>query len=160
ELMFTENETNFQRLYGVSNRAPYVKDGINDAVTGAKRDRVNAQGGSKLAGRGRAVVPPGAAFTVRVRFSAQAHGDPFAGFDDIVKAGAADADAFYAAVHPARLSADERLVQRQAFAGLLWSKQFYHYDVYRWLLGDPGQPAPPESRWRGRNRAWKHLNNA
>ena len=160
ELLFTENETNFQRLYGVSNPSPYVKDGINDALTGATRDRVNTQRGSKLAGRARAVVPPGAALTVRVRFSAQAHGDPFAGFDDIVAARAADADAFYAAVHPPRLSPDERLVQRQAFAGLLWSKQFYNYDVYRWLLGDPGQPVPPESRWRGRNRAWKHLNNA
>ena len=71
----------------------------------------------------------------------------------------AEADAFYNAVHPAQLTADERLVQRQAFAGLLWSKQFYNYDVFRWLSGDPTEPPPPEERWHGRNYAWKHLSN-
>ena len=71
----------------------------------------------------------------------------------------AEADEFYNAVHPAQLTADQRLVQRQAFAGLLWSKQFYHYDVFRWLSGDPAEPSPPEERWHGRNYAWKHLSN-
>jgi hypothetical protein len=160
DLLFTENETNFERLYSVPNPGPHVKDGINDAVVGGRRDRVDARRGSKLAGHAHAVVGPGRAFRVRVRFRTEPMGDPFADFDDVVAGRIADADAFYAAVHPRGLTPDERLIQRQAFAGLLWSKQFYHYDVRRWLLGDPGQPAPPAARWHGRNHAWKHLSNA
>ena len=107
----------------------------------------------------KAIVAPGGRFTVEVRFSAEPQADPFADFAAIFTERIAEADEFYNAVHPAQLTADERLVQRQAFAGLLWSKQFYHYDVFRWLSGDPTEPAPPEERWHGRNHAWKHLSN-
>jgi Glycosyl hydrolase family 63 C-terminal domain len=159
DLLFTENETNFERLYHVPNPSPYVKDGINDAVVHSSPDRVNSHRGSKLAGHARAVVAPGGAFTVEARFTAEPQEDPFADFDAIFTRRIAEADEFYNAVHPAQLTADERLVQRHAFAGLLWSKQFYNYDVFRWLSGDPTEPAPPDERWNGRNHTWKHLSN-
>jgi hypothetical protein len=161
DLLFTENETNVERLYHVPNASPYVKDGINDAVVNGtlRADRVNAQQGSKLAGHAQAIVAPGQSFTVEVRFTAEPLDDPFADFAAILARRSAEADEYYNAVHPAQLTADERLVQRQAFAGLLWSKQFFNYDVYRWLSGDPTEPPPPEERWQGRNYAWKHLSN-
>jgi hypothetical protein len=160
ELLFTENDTNQQRLWSVPNAVSWVKDGINDAVVHDLADRVNRQEGSKLAGHAHAVVAAGAALTVEVRFSPQALQDPFADFDAILSSRSAEADAFYDGVQPAILSTDERLVQRQALAGLLWSKQYYHFDVYRWLRGDPTEPTPPEARWHGRNRNWKELHNA
>ncbi len=161
DLLFTENETNVERLYHIPNPSPYVKDGINDAVVNGSPDSVNSHQGSKLAAHGKAVVAPGGTFTVETRFTAEPpeNPDPFADFDDIFNKRIAEADEFYHAVHPAQLTADERLVQRQAFAGLLWSKQIYNYDVVHWLSGDPSGPKPPESRWNGRNHTWKHLSN-
>jgi hypothetical protein len=160
ELLFTENDTNLERLYNAPNPGPYVKDGVNDAVVNGRAAAVNRRQGSKLAGHARAVVAPGAAWTVQVRFSPAALDKPFDDFDAVFARRVAEADAFYAAAQPPGLSADERLVQRQALAGLLWSKQFYHYDVYRWLVGDPAEPTPPAERWHGRNHAWKELHNA
>jgi hypothetical protein len=160
ELLFTENATNLERLYNVPNPTPYVKDGINDAVVNGRTDRVNRQQGSKLAGHAHAVVASDGALTVEVRFSAEPLKTPFARFKQILARRSAETDAYYAALHPAGLSDDERLIQRQALAGLLWSKQFYHYDVYRWLMGDPSEPTPPAARWHGRNRNWKQLHNA
>ena len=159
-LLFTENDTNTERLFGTPNATPWVKDGIGDAVVGGLADRVRADEGSKVAGHARAVVEPGGTFTVRVRFCAEPREEPFADFDAMVERRAAEADAYWDAVHPESLGEDERLVQRQALAGLLWSKQFYHYDVYRWLRGDATQPPPPQERWQGRNRRWKNLSNA
>ena len=160
ELLFTENDTNAERLFNAPNPAPYVKDGINDAVVHGLADRVHRSRGSKVAGHVSATVAAGAALTIQVRFSGERLEDPFGDFDQVFTRRIAEADAFYASVHPAALNDDERLLQRQAFAGLLWSKQFYHYHVFRWLLGDPKQPPPPASRWHGRNRNWKELNNA
>jgi hypothetical protein len=160
ELLFTENDTNLERLYKADNPTPYVKDGINDAVVNGQGARTNRHRGSKLAAHARTVVAPGAAFALQVRFSPEVFKNPFEDFDAVFALRIAEADAFYAALHPARLSADERRVQRQAFAGMLWSKQFYHYDVYRWLVGDPSEPTPPAARWHGRNRSWKELHNA
>ncbi|MGB8714961.1 MAG: hypothetical protein WCD66_01220, partial [Rhodanobacteraceae bacterium] len=159
DLLFTENETNLKRLYNQPNLSPYVKDGINDAVVGGQSEQINHQQGSKLAGHARATVAPGDSLAVEIRFSAEALDDPFADFDAIFARRIAEADEFYQAIHPPQLTADERLVQRQAFAGLLWSKQFYNYDIFRWLSGDPGLPPPPEERWDGRNSTWKHLDN-
>ena len=160
DLLFTENESNVERLYHVPNPSPYVKDSINNAVVNGLLDRVNTKQGSKLAGHIEAMVAPGARFVVEVRFSPEPQPDPFADSAATFTERIAEADAFYNAVHPAQLNADQRLVQRQAFAGLLWSKQFYNYDVFRWLSGDPTEPRPPEERWHGRNHAWKHLSNA
>ncbi len=159
-LLFTENETNAERLFGVANSSPYVKDGINDAVVDGRLDRVNPAGqGSKVAAHFQALVEPGAAFTVRVRFTNQENGAPFADFDAIFAQRIEEADEFYAAIQSPDLNDDARAIQRQAFAGLMWSKQFYHYAVELWLRGDPGQPPPPASRLSGRNSDWEHLYN-
>ena len=158
-LMFTENETNLERLYNIANPSPYVKDSINDAVVAGKTDAVHATGGSKLAAHAKTIIPAGGQLVVEVRFMAEPSESPFANFDSILAARVKETDDFYGAIHPKSLTEDERRIQRQAFAGLLWSKQFYNYDVYRWLTGDPTYPPPPESRWRGRNYTWKHLSN-
>jgi len=153
-LLFTENETNAERLFQTVNSRRYVKDGINDAIVDGHTERVSRERGSKAAAHLHAVVAPGGTFTVQVRLSPKRLTSPFARFDADMAARRGEADEFYAGVHPPHLKEDERLVQRQAFAGLLWSKQFYHYDVHHWLAGDPAQPAPPRERWHGRNRDW------
>jgi hypothetical protein len=165
--LFTENETNLARLYGVPNPSPYVKDGINDAVVYGRQEAVNpAEVGTKGAAHYRMTIAAGATVTVRLRLSHSPHfngqhlGNPFADFDAIFTQRQAEADAFYAAIQPAGMDDDARQVQRQAFAGMLWSKQFYAYDVDEWLRGDPAQPPPPPERWQGRNRAWAHLNTS
>ena len=159
-LLFAENETNSERLFGSPNLTPYVKDGINEAVVNGDAARVNPDHkGTKVAAHFQTTVPPGEAFTVRVRFSDVEHNQPFTGFDAIFEQRRAEADEFYAAVQHPNLAEDERQVQRQALAGLMWTKQFYHYSVELWLAGDPSQPPPPESRKQGRNADWMHLYN-
>ena len=144
-LLFTDNDTNTQRLFGVPNRSPYVKDSINDYLVHGQAGAVNPdQQGTKAAAHYRLTVHPGASQVVRLRLSevapaalAQSHGDaagPFGDqFEATLQARRQDADAFYATVIPAGLSADEANVMRQALAGMMWTKQFYHYDVDRWL---------------------------
>ncbi|MFN0169408.1 MAG: MGH1-like glycoside hydrolase domain-containing protein [Bryobacteraceae bacterium] len=159
ELLFTENDTNFQRLFGVGNSAPYVKDGINDYIVEGRRDAVNPGGeGTKASARYPLRIAPGGQATIRLRFAAAVQG--FADFDEIFHRRKSEADEFYRKISMAATSDDARLVQRQAFAGLFWSKQFYYYDMKRWLNGDPGQPSPPAERKWGRNSAWTHLFNA
>jgi hypothetical protein len=137
-----------------------VKDGIHEAVVRGRATAVNPQQtGSKVAAHYQTTLAPGDTFTVQVRFSNHAHEDAFADFDDIFAQRLAEADEFYNTIHAPALSDDERRVQRQAFAGLLWTKQFYHYGVELWLEGDPAMPPPPESRKNGRNHNWTHLYN-
>ena len=162
ELLFTENETNAETLFGQPNASPYVKDAFHRAIVGGEAGAVNPERtGTKVAAHVRARVAPGEAFTVRVRYAPEASGDgaPFADFEGTFETRLAEADAFYGALHREGLSADERLVQRQALAGLLWTKQFYHYSVKLWLEGDPASPPPPEARKHGRNHDWEHLYN-
>ena len=159
-LLFAENETNFQRLFESENPGPYVKDGINDAVVDNDDGRVNPdQLGSKVAAHHQAMVAPGETFTVRVRFADQNHDDPFADFDALFALRQREADAFYAVVQRHDLNIEEKRVQRQAWAGLMWSKQFYHYSVDLWLHGDPTGPEPSASHLHGRNADWTHLYN-
>jgi hypothetical protein len=159
-LLFTENDTNFERLYHVPNHSPYVKDGINDAIVAGQVDRVNPEKqGTKAAAKFNASVVPGNSLIVETRFTNSKVAQPFADFDAIFAQRIAEADEFYAAVHNPELSKDERVVQRQAFAGLLWNKQFYHYGVQMWLDGDPVGPPPPAVRKSGRNKDWTHLYN-
>src|SRR5437879_3159244 len=160
DLLFTENETNWERLWEVANAGPYVKDGINDYVVNGRTDAVNPKmAGTKAAARYRMVIAQGAKTTVRVRLTdAPPTGDAFTDFERDAARRREEADEFYATIIPAHLSADARNVMRQALAGLLWSKQFYHYDIGRWLDGDPGDP-PPAVRRAGRNRDWRHLYN-
>ncbi|MFN8634180.1 MAG: glucosidase [Chloroflexota bacterium] len=246
ELLFTENESNLNRVFGCANASPYVKDGIHEAVVHGRIEAVNPdRTGTKMAAHYRLNVAPGATETIRLRLTKVAEGTPlpsavsiaapeiedpaatptlssgerekmtgdtptsvlgggvqtaalpptsdrqngaspngsglpplshgrerglggegtpgkdsFADFDAIFTRRLAEADDFYAAVHPAALSADERHVQRQALAGLVWSKQLFYFDVNEWLNGDPGQPVPPPERKRGRNREWMHFNAA
>ena len=161
DLLFTENETNARRLYGTDSAAPYVKDGINDFITQGIQGAVNpAQTGTKACARYRLTVPAGGQTTLRLRLTNQVLApDPLgAGFTQVFAARLAEADAFHNSIGSAELSADARLVMRSAFAGLLWSKQFYKYDVVHWLDGDPAQPAPPAAHRAGRNHDWRHLN--
>jgi len=159
QLLFTENESNAQRLWGVPNRSPYVKDGINDKVVNGAQDTVNPEGfGTKVAAHYTFVVAPGATEKVMLRLSATQHDDPFADAEIIFEMRQVEADSFYMTCGAKNLSEDARSVQRQAFAGLLWSKQFYYYDVDMWLHGDPAGPPPPDSHSFGRNNEWRHLN--
>ena len=161
ELLFCENETNTGRLYNTPNPAGYFKDGINDRIVNGMVNAVNPeQSGTKAAAWFRLVVPAGGSIDVRVRISDVMTEKPFAGYEKIFALRMKEADEFYNELQTDIPGADARNVQRQAFAGMLWSKQFYYYDVPQWLNGDPGQPFPPSNRKKGRNNDWLHLNNA
>ncbi|SDL35581.1 Glycosyl hydrolase family 63 C-terminal domain-containing protein [Catalinimonas alkaloidigena] len=162
ELLFTENETNDQRLFGVPNATPYVKDAFHEYVIRGVQEAVNPAGvGTKAAVRYRLTVAPGATQTLRLRLTNRypLSAALEAPFEAILAQRKQEADAFYQTVSPAGCHEDLQRIQRQALAGLLWSKQFYHYDLTRWLKGDSTQPRPPETRWQGRNHHWPHLNN-
>jgi len=165
ELLFTENDTNAKRLYGTDNPTPYVKDAFHEYVVGGIEGAVNpAQTGTKACARYSVTVEGGGSATVRLRLTdqvpvpAETSGAFGPDFDQTLAARVAEADAFYGAIGAPGLSEDTRRVMRQAFAGLLWSKQFYKYDVVHWLDGDPAGPTPPASRLGGRNHDWRHLN--
>ncbi len=161
-LLFTDNETNEKRLYGAaSNPTPYVKDAFHDYIAGGIEGAVNPDStGTKACARYTVTADAGQSVTLKLRLTDDAlTPDPFgSGFDHVFRARIAEADAFYAALGSPELSDDARSVMRQAFAGLLWSKQFYKYDVLHWLEGDPAEPKPPAVRATGRNRDWRHLN--
>jgi hypothetical protein len=161
ELLFTENDTNVERLYGRPNARPYVKDSINARVVEGRKDAVNPESvGTKAAAYYRHTLAPGRSAVMRLRLShTPIPGDAFGKeFDVVFGQRMQEAERFYETVIPKKLSDDARNVMRQAFAGLLWSKQFYHYDVRRWLEGDPAS-LPPAGRLDGRNREWRHLYN-
>jgi hypothetical protein len=163
ELLFTENETNARRLFAKDkNVTSFVKDGINDYVVAGAHDAVNpAQTGTKCAARYSATISAGGRAVLQLRLTDTAAATPFdQAFADTFRDRLLEADDFYAGLIPQDRSDDAKNVMRQAFAGLLWSKQFYHYDVRTWLLGDPAQPVPPEERKNGRNHDWRQLNNA
>src|SRR6185437_15871577 len=153
ELLFTENETNVERLFGSANASPFVKDAFHEYVVHGRAEAVNpAREGTKAAARYRLTIGGQSERVIRLRLSTHVRGHAAFGdaFDALIAQRVREADEFYQPLADSDASDDERRVQRQAFAGLLWSKQFYHYDVRRWLLGDPGQPPPPVSRWTGR----------
>jgi hypothetical protein len=159
ELLFCENETNARRLWGGDGSTPYPKDGIADHVLHGT-PTVNPEGiGSKAALRYRLTVAAGATAEIRLRLGAGG-GEPDDRLASTLALREQEADEFYAALTPADASPDEAMVMRQAFAGMLWSKQFFHYDVARWLDGDPAQVPPPSGRRYGRNADWGHLTAA
>jgi len=161
DLLFTENETNFERLWGVPNRTPFVKDAFGEAVIRGRAEATNpALEGTKAAAHYVLDVPAGATSSVLLRLSSARQEHPFQGADAIFASRKAEADAFYTSLEGEGFDADVRNVQRQAFAGLLWSKQFYHYNVHTWLDGDPVGPAPPRERQSGRNSDWRHVDNS
>ena len=157
DLLFCENETNNQLLFGSANDSSCPKDGVNDYVVHGNSDAINANEGSKVAAYAFAALDSGETLTVTVRLAPEELELPFADADTVLAVRKAEADEFYGNLAAADLSVDERLVQRQALAGLLWCKQFYSYRVRRWLKGDPGQPVPPAVRWTGRNTDWQHF---
>lgn len=158
ELLFCENETNNRRLYKSANGSPYPKDAVNDYIVGGKRDAVNpARTGTKASLRYHLRLQPGESRTIHLRLTDQLTPlDPHVVFNERLS----EADSFYSTVIPEQLSPDAKNVMRQSFAGLLWSKQFYHYVVKDWLNGDPAGPAPPPQRRAGRNAEWTHLFNS
>jgi Mannosylglycerate hydrolase MGH1-like glycoside hydrolase domain/Glycosyl hydrolase family 63 C-terminal domain len=163
ELLFTDNESNFQRLYGTENKSRFVKDGINDYVVRGNQAAVNPERtGTKCSALYRLQIPAGGSAMLRLRFTPERPGSTLSGkaIDSLFAQRIAEADEFYDQRIPAGLSADARCVQRQAFAGMLWSKQYYGYDLRKWLHGDSKQPAPPDGHQKGRNHQWTHLYNA
>lgn len=167
-LLFTNNETNYERLFGASNASPYVKDGINDYLIHNRKDAINpSQAGTKFSAHYQLSIAPGATQTVHLRLKdsqVAAHDGNTIGlfgseFETVFHDRASEADEFYQRICPSPMTEEMRSVQRQAFAGMLWSKQFYHYVVHDWLNGDPTEPTPPAARKRGRNHDWTHLYN-
>jgi hypothetical protein len=159
QMLFCDNETNSERLFGTVARSPFPKDGINDHVVNGRATINPAQIGTKAAFHHIITVAPGQRVELRLRLSGGSAPDLGTGFSAAMVAREDEADDFYAARTPDRASRDEALVLRQALAGMLWSQQFFHFDVERWLDGDPGQPPPPAERLTGRNAGWRHLNN-
>jgi hypothetical protein len=162
QLLFTENETNLKRFPTRSVERLYVKDAFHEYLVRGRPEAVNPQAvGTKVAAYRRLELAPGAEATMELRLTDGADmNEPFgAAFDAVFTQRLAEANEFYAALLPSTLDADHQNVCRQAFAGLLWGKQFYNYDVERWLKGDPSEPAPPAERLHGRNSDWTHLYN-
>ena len=164
ELLFCENESNTERLWDqpVTGRAP--KDGINDHVVDGAASVNTDRRGTKSAMWIPTTIAPGETEVIRLRFAPSDHDVAALEIDDswhqTMAARKQEADEFYASLTPEGTTAEDAMIMRQAFAGMLWSKQWYHYDIARWLDGDPAGPPPPESRTFGRNSGWRHLNNA
>jgi len=194
-LLFTENESNVERLWGVPNRSPFVKDSINDMVTQNTIELINPEKvGTKAAAHYRFLIAPAESVSIRLRLRkvdnhpssgdsvvsiSPTHSSALTGasrpsfpageretakrlfddFDEIFGRRQNEADEFYDSIAPANLGSEHKEIQRQALAGLLWTKQFYYYIVEEWLKGDPASIPPPASRWDGRNARWRHLYN-
>ncbi len=158
--LFTENETNNECLFNTPNASPYVKDAFHRAIIHGEKDAVNPEKkGTKGAFVYSCTLDSGSSTTFRLRLSAKGHVAPFESFDSVMPMRKKEADAFYETVHGPDLSDEERRIQRQALAGMLWTKQIYYLDVPQWLNGDPAMPPPPEARKHGRNHEWRHINN-
>jgi hypothetical protein len=174
-LLVTENETNYKRLYGTANASTYAKDGINDYVVNGKLDVINPDRvGTKASVQYKLVIASGETQTIQLRlcqdpanFHQDDNGCAFSQntaalgqeFDRLFQLRQQEADEFYRQITPESLSDDQRNVQRQAFAGMLWNKQYYHYVIEQWLNGDPATPVPPLEHQNGRNHEWIHLHN-
>jgi Glycosyl hydrolase family 63 C-terminal domain len=161
ELLFCENETNVRRLYGQTGVHGYFKDAFHEYVVAGNKSAVNPERkGTKVAAHYKLSIAAGSSASIRLRLAVKAPAKPFADFDSVMMRRRDEADAFYSDLQREIPDADARLVQRQALAGMIWSKQFFYFDVPEWINGDPAQPAPPAGRKHGRNREWLHLNNA
>ena len=159
--LFCENETNPRRLHGRPEAHGYFKDAFHEYVILGNQAAVNPdRTGTKAAPHYRLQIPPGGAKTIRVALFREEQKEPFAKFDHVLRRRRKETDEFYAELQKLLVNENLRQVQRQAFAGMIWTKQFFYYDVPRWLEGDPAGPAPPTDRNNGRNGDWTHLNNA
>jgi hypothetical protein len=160
ELLFCDNDTNVRRLYGMSD-AGHFKDAFHEYVVRGDHKAVNPeQNGTKAAAHYRCTVPAHECVELRVRLTKLRTSKPFADFAEVIQRRREEADAFYATIQADIADADSQRIQRQALAGMIWSKQFYRYDIRQWIAGDPAMPAPPAERRHGRNSDWFHLHNA
>jgi Glycosyl hydrolase family 63 C-terminal domain len=160
ELLFTDNDTNARRLFGMA-AAGYFKDGFDDYVVHGNGNAVNpARTGTKAGALYRLEVPAADSVSIRLRLTTRTMKPAYDDFDEILARRLAEADEFFGELQSGIGDPDACAVQRQAFAGMIWSKQFFHFDIPEWLKGDPTQPPPPDGRRHGRNADWKHLNNA
>ncbi len=157
--LFCDNETNCRRLYG-EEKAGYFKDGIQEYVVHGNEQAINYQLGTKAALNYERLIPGGGSATIRLRLANRQDYNPFEGFDQVFADRIRETDEFYADLQKDVKDEDEKLVMRQAWAGMLWSKQLYIYNVAEWLKGDAKQPPPPPERWKGRNNKWQHLKNS
>jgi hypothetical protein len=158
-ILFTNNESNNERLYGTRNSSEFVKDAFHRHIIHGEQCINPKNAGTKAAVDFEAVVPAGESYEVQLILGPRESATLLNEFNQIFQTRQREADDFYEAVHPPKASEDEKMVQRQALAGLLWTKQFYCFDVQRWLKGDDQSSPPPESRNQGRNVHWKHLNS-
>jgi len=159
-LLFTDNETNFSRLYGISNGNPYVKDAFHRYLINGETEAINpAREGTKAAALYTDDIAAGESRILRLRLANQTRPSAFEDFDTIFDKRRTEADEFYTAIQNPHLSTDENRIQHQALAGMLWTKQFFYYNIEQWLNGDPAMPPVPEARRKGRNHEWEHLNN-
>ena len=159
--LFCENETNAHKVFGAPKTPGYFKDGFHDRIVTGNPDAVNPRHwGTKSAVHYRLEIPSGGSSTIQARLSRLDHEAPLLDHETILNKRRGEANAFYAEHQAGMTDLDSKLVQRQALAGLIWSKQFYHFDIPEWLHGDPAQPAPPANRLHARNSDWPHLNNA
>ncbi len=160
ELLYCDNETNYKRVNGLDVEHAFPKDGINDyIVDGAATVNPHKQG-TKAAANYDVVIPAGDSVTIKLRLCPEEKANAFADFDALFKQRIKEADDFYADLQEAVKVEEERMIQRQALAGMLWNKQFYEYKVQQWLDGDPDMPSPPPERKTGRNHDWRHLYNS
>ena len=168
EVLFTNNDTNMQKLFGIPNSTPYVKDAFHEYLVHGNTLVVNpARVGTKACALYTRTIAAGASFTWRLRLNKvqsvdveeKSFVEPFADFESIFRLRMQEADEFFTALQPTHLDEDQRQVHRQALAGMLWNKQFYHFIVEKWLQGDVAQPLPSKQRKYGRNREWRHLYN-
>ncbi|RMG70618.1 MAG: glucosidase, partial [Bacteroidetes bacterium] len=159
-MLFCENETNYVRLYDDPPSTPYPKDAINNTVVTGRNLCHPGKRGTKASAQYRVVIPAGGSHRIQLRLGPVGQEEPFAEADAVFAARQAEADAFYAGLQTGIGDEDARRIHRQALAGMLWTKQFYYFDVAEWLRGDPAEGTPPPERRLGRNRDWQHLNNA
>ncbi len=160
EWLFTENETNTSLHKGQAGSSSHTKDAFHRHLVDGEHTATNpAQEGTKTSAVTRLVLQAGEARTVKIRLSQTENATPFADFDTVFQQQREEADEYFAAIQPLHLTPDQRAVQRQAYAGLLWSKQLYYYDVEQWMNGDPSGPTLSPGRRFGRNQGWEHLNN-
>ncbi|MHB8338237.1 MAG: MGH1-like glycoside hydrolase domain-containing protein [Ignavibacteriaceae bacterium] len=163
ELLFCDSDTNIKKLYNVDSEG-FFKDGINDFIVNGKKEAVNNTAGTKAGINYKITLPALGSKVIRLRLKANSDKpeliNPFEDFDSIFNLRTKETDEFYEELESQIKNQDEKNVQRQALAGMLWCKQFYYYDVRHWLKGDPSQPSPPPERYKGRNNEWNHLNNS
>ncbi|MFD1817292.1 Glycosyl hydrolase family 63 C-terminal domain-containing protein [Pseudarcicella hirudinis] len=158
ELLFCDNETNYQRLYGVANPTPFCKDGINNYIVDGDKAGVNPNMfGTKASARYSKMVKAGESVSIRLRFSDHSITEPFGGFEDNFDKRIREANHFYEELQKDVVDPELKSIQRQAYAGMLWTKQWYYYNVNEWIVGDPSMPKPNDNRKYGRNSGWRHM---